>query len=85
MDDYDRNRYRVVFFRVLSALLGLIFAVDVAVALYTGQVTTMRTGRRAYHRDTDPGFYFINVGVSAGCAVVLLYAGFRRRRGSPKS
>ena len=80
MDDYDRKRYRVIFMKILSALLGLTFAVQVVVALATGHVTLMRTGRREVFREKSPAFFWSNVGVSAGCAVVLIYACFMRRR-----
>jgi len=80
MDDYDRKRYRVIFMRILSAVLGLTFTVQVVVALATGHVTLMRTGRREVFREKSPAFFWINVGVSAGCAVVLIYTCFMRRR-----
>ena len=80
MDDYERKRYRVIFMKILSALLGLIFAVEVVVALATGHVTLMRIGRREVFRATSPVFFWINVGVSAACAVVLIYACLMRRR-----
>jgi hypothetical protein len=80
MDDYDRKRYRVIFMRILSAVLGLTFAVQVVVALATGHVTLMRTGRREVFREKSPAFFWINVGVSAGCAVVLIYGSIMRRR-----
>ena len=80
MDDYVRKRYRVILMRILSAVLGLTFAVQVVVALATGHVTLMRTGRREVFREKSPAFFWVNVGVSAGCAVVLIYACFKRRR-----
>ena len=80
MDDYDRKRYRVILMRILSEVLGLTFAVQVFVALATGHVTLMRTGRREVFREKSPAFFWSNVGVSAGCAVVLIYTCFMRRR-----
>ena len=80
MNDYDPRNYRVIFMKILSALLGLIFAVQVVIALATGHVTLMRTGRREVFRAASPVFFWVNVGVSAGCAVVLIYACFKRRR-----
>jgi hypothetical protein len=80
VNDYDPRNYRVIFMKILSALLGLTFAVQVVVALATGHVTLMRTGRREVFRATSPVFFWINVGVSAACAVVLIYACLMRRR-----
>ena len=80
MDDYDRKRYRVILMRILSEVLGLTFAVQVFVALATGHVTLMRTGRREVFREKSPAFFWINVGVSAGCSVVLIYGSLMRRR-----
>lgn len=80
MDDYYRKRYRVILMRILSAVLGLTFAVQVVVALATGHVTLMRTGRREVFREKSPAFFWTNVGVSAGCSIVLIYACFMRRR-----
>ena len=80
MDDYDRKRYGVILMRILSAVLGLTFAVQVVVAFATGHVTLMRTGRREVFREKSPAFFWLNVGVSAGCAVVLIYVSFKRRR-----
>jgi len=76
----DPKRYRLIFMKILSALLGLTFAIEVVVALATGHVTLMRTGRREVFREKSPAFFWINVGVSAGCSVVLIYACFKRRR-----
>ena len=81
MDNFDRKKYRVIFMKILSAVLGLIFAVEVVVSLATGHVTLMRTGRREVFREKSPAFFWLNVGVSAGCAVVLIYGSFKRRRG----
>ena len=72
--------YRVIFMRILLALLGVTFAVQVVVALSSGHVTLLRTGRREVFRATSPGFFWINVGVSAVCAVVLIAACFQKRR-----
>ena len=80
VNDYDPRNYRAIFMKILSALLGLTFAVQVVVALATGHVTLMRTGRREVFREKSPAFFWVNVGVSAGCAVVLIYACFKRRR-----
>jgi hypothetical protein len=80
VNDYDPKNYRVIFWKVLSASLGVIFAVRVVVALWTGHVSLLRTGRREVFRDTSPVFFWINVGVSAVCAVVLIGACFKRKR-----
>ena len=80
VNDYDRKKYRVIFMKILSALLGVTFAVQVVVAVSTGHLTLLRTGRREVFRATSPVFFWINVGVSAGCAVVLIYGSLMRRR-----
>ena len=80
VNDYDRKKYRVIFMKVLSALLGVTFAVQVVVALSTGHVSLLRTGRREVFRATSPVFFWINVGVSAVCAVVLIGVCFKRKR-----
>jgi hypothetical protein len=80
VNDYDPRNYRVIFMKILSALLALTFAVQVVVALATGHVTLMRTGRREVFREKSPAFFWVNVGVSTCCAVVLIYACFKRRR-----
>ena len=82
MDYFVPRNYRAIFMRVLSDVLGLIFAVQVFFALSTGHVTLMRTGLREVFRAKTPVFFWMNVGVSAGCAVVLLYACFKRGRNS---
>jgi len=79
VNDYDRKNYRVIFMKILSALLGVTFAVQVVVALSTGHVTLLRGGRREVFRATNPVFFWINVGVSAVCAVVLIGACFKKK------
>jgi len=66
--------------KVLSALLGVAFAVQVVVALSTGHVSLGRTAKREVFRATSPVFFWVNVGVSAACAVVLIGACFGRKR-----
>jgi len=65
--------------KVLSALVGVIFAVQVVVALSTGHVLLGRTAKREVFRATSPVSFWINVGVSAVGAVVLIGACFKRR------
>ena len=66
--------------KILSALLGVTFAVQVVVAVSTGHLTLLRTGRREVFRAESPEFFWINVGVSAVCAVVLIGVCFKRKR-----
>jgi len=80
VNDYEPKNYRVIFWKVLSALLGLTFAVQVVVALSTGHLSLLRGGRREVFRATSPVFFWINVGVSAVCAVVLISVCFTRKR-----
>ena len=80
MGDYDPTKYRVIFMKIIAALLGLIFAVQVVVALSTGHVSLGRTAKREVFRATSPVSFWINVGVSAVCAVVLIGVCFKRRR-----
>jgi len=71
VDDYDRKKYRVIFMKVLSALLGVTFAVQVVVALSTGHVSLLRTGRREVFR------------ASKGNATMTSDRGKSRKRESP--
>jgi len=80
VNDHDPKNYRVIFMKGLSALLGVIFAVQVVVALSTGHVSLGRTAKRDVFRATSPVSFWINVGVSAVCAVVLIGVCFKRRR-----
>jgi hypothetical protein len=75
----DSEKYRVIFMKALSGLLGLIFAVQAVVALSTGHMSIGRTAKREVYRDTSPAFFWFNVGVSAVCAVVLIGASFKRK------
>ena len=80
MNNYDPRKYRVTFMKIISAVLGLIFAVQVIVALSTGHVSLGRTAKREVYRATSPTSFWINVAVSAVCAVGLIAACFKRKR-----
>ena len=65
VNDYDPKKYRVIFMKVLSALLGLIFAVQVVVALSNGRVSLGRTGKREVFSCYESGV-FLDQGRSFG-------------------
>ena len=50
VNDYDPKEYRVIFMKVLASLLGVIFAVQVVVALSTGHMLIGRTAQREVSR-----------------------------------
>ena len=80
VNNYEPKNYRVIFMKILAAVLGLIFAAQVVIALSTGHVSLGRTAKKDVFRATSPVSFWVNVGVSAVCAVGLVGASFNGKR-----